>query len=129
MNQQTVAALGRLLLAGLFLFSGLGKIMAPEGTQAYIAAAGLPFPLLGYLAAIAVELGGGILLLLGYRTRIVAWAMAAFTIAAALCFHNHFADQNQLVHFLKNIAIAGGLLQVAAFGAGGLSLDARARRA
>jgi len=129
MNQQTVAALGRLLLAGLFLFSGLGKIMAPEGTQAYIAAAGLPFPLLGYLAAIAVELGGGILLLLGYRTRIVAWAMAAFTIAAALCFHNHFADQNQLIHFLKNIAIAGGLLQIAAFGAGGLSLDARARRA
>ena len=128
MNQQSIAAAGRVLLAVLFLFSGFGKIMAPEGTQAYIAAAGLPFPLLGYLVAIVVELGGGILLLLGYRARIVAWVMAAFTVLAALCFHNHFADQNQLIHFLKNISIAGGLLQVAAFGAGGLSIDARAGR-
>ena len=129
MNQQTIALLGRLLIAAIFVLSGVGKIMAPAGTQAYIASAGLPFPLLGYIAAVVVELGGGILLVLGYRTRLVAWIMAGFTLLAAACFHNHFADQNQMIHFMKNIAIAGGLLQVAAFGAGALSLDAKHGRA
>jgi putative oxidoreductase len=127
MNPQTsfVPAFGRLLIAAIFLISGLGKIAAPAMTQGYIASVGLPAPLLAYLLAIAVEVGGGILLVIGFRTRIVALVMAIFTVAAALCFHRDFADQNQMIHFLKNIAIAGGLLQVVAFGAGAFSIDGR----
>jgi putative oxidoreductase len=124
-----IAAVGRLLLAIVFILSGLGKIASPEATQGYIASAGLPLPLLSYLIAIVIELGGGVLLVFGYRTRIVALALAAFTVSTALVFHNDFADQNQMIHFLKNISIAGGLLQAAAFGAGSLSLDARRQRA
>lgn len=123
-----LAAVGRLLLAIMFIISGLGKIMSPEATQGYIASVGLPLPMLSYLLAIAVELGGGILLVFGYQTRIVSLVIAAFTLVTALVFHNNFADQNQMIHFLKNISITGGLLQVAAFGAGALSLDARRLR-
>lgn len=125
----TLATAGRILIAVLFLLSGLGKIAAPTMTQGYIASAGLPAPLLGYVIAILVEVAGGLLLVVGYQTRIIALIMAAFTLVAALAFHHNFADQNQMIHFLKNIAIAGGLLQVAAFGAGSLSLDARRLRA
>jgi putative oxidoreductase len=124
-DQPYVGAFGRLLIAALFLISGLGKIAAPALTQAYIASAGLPFPLLAYLVAIVIEVGGGILLILGYRSRIVASVMAAYTVAAALGFHRDFADQNAMAHFLKNISITGGMLQVVAFGAGTLSLDNR----
>ena len=85
--------------------------------------AGLPFPLLAYLVAVAVELGGGALLVAGFQTRIVGIVLAIFTVAAALSFHHNFADQNQMVHFLKNIAFTGGLLQVVAFGAGRFSVD------
>jgi putative oxidoreductase len=124
-DQPYVGAFGRLLIAALFLISGLGKIAAPALTQAYIASAGLPFRLLAYLVAIVIEVGGGILLILGYRSRIVASVMAVYTVAAALGFHRDFADQNAMAHFLKNISITGGLLQVVAFGAGTLSLDNR----
>jgi putative oxidoreductase len=127
MNKQyaLVATSGRLLMAAIFLLSGLGKIAQPDMTQGYIASAGLPFPFLAYLIAIAVELGGGALLVVGFQTRIVALVMAVFTVAAALGFHHDLADQNQMVHFLKNIAITGGFLQVVAFGAGRLSIDNR----
>jgi putative oxidoreductase len=120
-----VPALGRLLLAILFVFSGVGKLAAPAATQAYITSNGLPAPMLAFWIAVVVELGGGILLILGYRARLVALIMALFTLAAALGFHAHFGDPNQMIHFLKNIAIAGGMLQIVAFGAGAFSLDAR----
>jgi putative oxidoreductase len=126
-----VATLGRLLLAAIFLVSGGGKVANPEMTQGYIASAGLPFPLLAYLIAVAIELGGGALLIVGFRARIVGVVMALFTMAAALSFHHNLADQDQMVHFLKNVAITGGLLQVAAFGAGRFSIDgylAKSRR-
>jgi putative oxidoreductase len=127
MNKQhaLIATFGRLLIAAIFLLSGVGKVADPHMTQGYIASAGLPFPLLAYLVAVAIELGGGVLLVAGYRVRIVGAVMAVFTVAAALGFHHHLADQNQMVHFLKNIAITGGLLQVVAFGAGTFGLDAR----
>ena len=129
-NQPTpLAAIGRIFLAVLFLLRGVGKIGEPAATQGYIASAGLPAPLLGYLIAILVEVGGGLLLIVGYQTRIVALVLAAFTAVAAVAFHHNFADQNQMIHFLKNIAVVGGLLQVAAFGAGSFSLDARRLRA
>jgi putative oxidoreductase len=123
MTNDSAAAFGRLMIAILFLLSGLGKIAAPAMTQAYIASTGLPLPIAGYLIAVVAEVGGGLLLAIGYRTTFVAVGMAVFTLATAVFFHNNFADQNQLIHFLKNVAIAGGLLQVAAFGAGSISID------
>jgi putative oxidoreductase len=125
----STAALGRLLIAVIFLMSGLGKIAAPAMTQGYIASAGLPAPMLAYLIALVIEVGGGVLLLLGLQTRLAALVMALFSVATALSFHHDFADQNQMIHFLKNIAMAGGLLQVVAFGAGALSLDGRRTQA
>jgi putative oxidoreductase len=119
------ALAGRILIAVPFLMSGVGKIAAPTMTQGYIAAVGLPLPAVAYAIAIAAEVGGSLLLLLGYKTRAVAAAMAVFTLATALGFHTNFADQNQMIHFLKNLMIMGGLLQVTAFGAGRFSLDAR----
>jgi putative oxidoreductase len=125
MNSQNpyLPAIGRVLIAAIFIFSGLGKIAAPAMTQGYIASVGLPAPLLGYFLAIVVELGGGTLLLLGFQTRIVGLVMAIFTVATAVFFHRNFADQDQMIHFLKNTAMTGGLLQVVAFGAGSFSLD------
>ncbi|MDQ0474492.1 DoxX family protein [Labrys wisconsinensis] len=120
-----VPALGRVLIAVIFLLSGFGKLTAPGATMGYIASAGLPLPVVGLIIAIVVELGGGILLVLGYQTRLVALILALFSVAAALSFHNNFADQGQMINFLKNLAMAGGLLQIVAFGAGSLSLDAR----
>jgi putative oxidoreductase len=127
-NANTVAAVGRILIAGIFILSGIGKLGAPAATQGYIASVGLPLPLLGYGLAVLVELGGGLLLLVGFRTRAVAAVLALFTLAAALFFHSHLADQNQFIHFVKNIMIVGGLLQLVAFGATALSLDARRLR-
>jgi len=119
----TAALVGRIFIAVLFLLSGLGKLAAPAATQAYISAMGLPAPVLAYFGSMAVELIGGVLLIVGFRVRAVAVGMAVFTLLTAVFFHWNFADQNQMIHFLKNIAIAGGLLQVAAFGAGRFALD------
>jgi putative oxidoreductase len=120
--------IGRLLIGLPFVMSGLGKLAAYGKTTAMIAAVGLPVPPLAYAVAVIVELGGGLLLILGYQVRPVAIAQAIFTIAAAVSFHNNFADQNQMIHFLKDVMITGGLLQVAAFGAGAISLDTRLSR-
>ena len=114
---------GRLLIGLPFAMSGLGKLAATGPTKQMIAAAGLPFPALALAVAIVVELGGGLALVAGYRTRFVAAVLAVFSIAAALSFHTNFADQNQMIHFLKNVMITGGLLQIIAFGAGALSVD------
>lgn len=120
-------ALGRLLIALIFILGGYGKIGAYDGTVGYIASVGLPFPALGYVIAIIVELGGGILLLVGFQARIVAAILALFSLATAAFFHNQLGDQNQMIHFLKNLAIAGGLLQIVAHGAGALSIDNRGK--
>ncbi len=127
--QRYLPVLGRVLLAVLFVMSGIGKAADPAGTIGYIQSAGLPLPNIAYGIALAVELVGGILLIVGYRTRLVALILAVFTVAAAIGFHAHFADQNQMIHFMKNIAITGGLLQVVAFGAGAFSLDNRLGKA
>ena len=124
----SVALAGRMLIGALFLMSGLSKIADPAVTQGYIASAGLPGPELSYFGAVAVEVVGSLLLIFGYRVRAVAVGMAIFTLATAVFFHKNFADQNQLIHFMKNVAIAGGLLQVAAFGGGRFSLDGRRER-
>jgi putative oxidoreductase len=116
---------GRLLIGLPFAMSGLGKLAAYGPTTAVIAAVGLPVPPLAYAVAVIVELGGGLLLIAGLQTRLVATALALFSIATAVSFHSNFADQNQMIHFLKNVMMAGGLLQIAAFGAGAISLDNR----
>jgi putative oxidoreductase len=121
----TIALIGRVLIGVLFLMAGLSKLSAPAATQGYIAAVGLPAPVAAYGVAVLVEVVGSVLLIVGFQVRIVAAVLAVFTLVTALFFHNNFADQNQMIHFLKNVAILGGLLQVAAFGAGKLSLDNR----
>ena len=119
----SVAVVGRVLIGVLFLMSGLSKLAAPTATQGYIASVGLPAPVLAYALAVAVEVLGSLLLIAGVGTRFVAAGMTVFTLATALAFHNNFADQNQMIHFMKNIAIMGGLLQVVAFGGGRFSVD------
>ncbi len=116
---------GRLMIGLPFAMSGLGKLASYGATTGMISAVGLPFPPLAFAVAVAVELGGGLLLIAGYRARFVAIALAAFSLATAVSFHNNFADQNEMIHFLKNVMIAGALLQIAAFGAGALSVDNR----
>jgi putative oxidoreductase len=124
MRESILATLGRVLLAALFLLSGLGKLGAADATIAYITSAGLPFPSATYLLTLLAEIGGGLSLLIGFKARAAAAILALFSIAAAVLFHGNVADQNQMVHFIKNFAIAGGLLQMAAVGAGRFSLDA-----
>jgi putative oxidoreductase len=115
--------IGRLMIGFPFAISGLSKLAAYGATTGMISAVGLPFPPLAFAVAVAVELGGGVLLIAGYRARAVALAMAVFSLVTAALFHNNFADQNQMFHFFKNVIMAGGLLQIAAFGAGALSFD------
>jgi putative oxidoreductase len=124
----TIAIIGRILIGVLFLLSGIGKVAAPAATQGHIAAVGLPAPVVAYFGSTSVELIGSVLLIAGYQTRIVAAALAAFALVTALFFHNNFADQNQMIHFWKNVAILGGLLQVVAFGPGRFSFDHRFSR-
>ena len=116
---------GRILMAVLFLMAGINKLGAGyAGTQGYMEAMGVPGALLPLV--IALEIGGALALILGWRTRPVAFALAAFSIASAVIFHGNFGDQMQSILFMKNIAIAGGLLVIAAQGAARtVGLDAR----
>jgi len=117
------ALIGRILIGLPFAMSGLSKLAAYGATTANIGAVGLPFPPLAFAVAVAVELGGGLLLILAYRARPAALALAVFSLATAASFHGNFADQNQMIHFLKNVMMAGGLLQIVAFGAGAISIE------
>jgi len=117
--------LSRLLLAQLFIIAGFGKIGGYAGTQGYMEAMGVPGVLLPLV--IILELGGGIALLLGYRTKIVALLLAGFCLLSAVIFHNFLVDSSQMVMFMKNLAIAGGLLLLVQHGANEPSLDSRQR--
>lgn len=128
--QNPLSLAGRLLLALLFLPAGIGKLTGFAGTVAYIAAAGLPLPALAAALALSVEILGSVALIAGFHTRIAALALALFTLAASFFFHNFWAlpasqQVMQQMLFLKNMAVAGGLLTLAAWGAGAWSLDAR----
>lgn len=125
-----LALAGRLLLASLFLPAGIGKLTGFAGTVAYISSAGLPMPALAAAAALIVEIGGGAALIAGAGTRIAALVLALFTLVASFVFHAYWAvqaDQQYVTQllFFKNIAVAGGLLTLAAWGAGAWSIDAR----
>ncbi len=121
----TAAVVGRLLLAAIFLLSGFSKLTNPAGTIGYIASTGLPLPEVAYAGAVFVEVVLAAALVVGYQTRLVAAAIAGFTLVTAFAFHFNLADQNQFIHFFKNIAITGGLLQVIALGGGKFTLDSR----
>jgi putative oxidoreductase len=118
--------IGRLFIGLPFMVSGLSKLAAHGATIAFIASSKLPLPLpLAYAGAVAVEIGCGLLIVLGYQTRIVAVVLALFCLATAAFFHTNFADPNQTFHFIKNLIMTGGLLQIVAFGAGAISIDNR----
>jgi putative oxidoreductase len=123
MNTRYLPVIGRILIGLPFAMSGLSKLAAYGKTTAMIAAVGLPFPPLAFAVAVAIELGGGLLLVLGYHVRPIAFALAVFSVAAAVSFHSNFADQNQMIHFLKDVMIAGGLFQIVAFGPGAISIE------
>ncbi len=124
--------IGRIMLAAIFIHAGFGKAFRIEGTQAYMAKAGVP----GWMIwlVIAIELGGGLLIAVGLQTRIVAFLLAGFTVLAGILFHGFWAVeaaqyQMQFIHFMKNISIAGGFLLLVANGAGAWSIDGRGDRA
>src|SRR5216683_5313684 len=116
------ALAGRLLLAALFLHEAFGKLAAYSAALGYMRAFGVPGQLLPL--AIAVELGCGVLILCGYHTRAAALLLAGFCLVTAVLFHTKFGDRNQLLHFEKDLAIAGGLLVLFAHGGGAWALDA-----
>ncbi len=128
--QNPLALAARILMAVLFVPAGISKIAGFAGTVGYISSVGLPLPAVGAVLAIVAEAGGGIALLLGFQTRLAALALAVFTLVAGIFFHAFWsmpAEQvmvNQIM-FMKNIAIAGGLLALVAFGPGAFSLDAK----
>jgi putative oxidoreductase len=131
--QNPLALVGRILLALLFVTSGVAKIAGFAGTAGYIASKGLPMASLVAALTIIVEVGGGLALVLGLYTRWAALALAVFSVLAALIFHNYWAVppeqvMAQQINFWKNISIAGGMLVLAAFGAGAISLDAKRGR-
>jgi putative oxidoreductase len=125
MNQSKLSdvtsLVARILMSVIFILAGWGKITGYAGTQGYMESMGVPGMLLP--AVIAVELLGGIAILVGFKARYAAFLLAGFSIVAALIFHANFADQTQSIMFMKNMAISGGLLYIFAHGAGKLSLD------
>jgi putative oxidoreductase len=120
---QLLILLGRVLMSAIFLWSGWGKLTTPAATMAYFARDHLPLVGAAYAVAVVIELGGGILVLLGWKTRLVAPVMAIWCVVTALVAHLHPEDLGQMINFMKNLCMAGGFLQLAAFGAGRLSLD------
>ena len=118
-----VGLLGRVLMSSIFIQGGIMKAIAPAATMAFFAKDGLPLPGAAYAVALAVEIGGGILFLVGWRVRLSALVLGIWCIATAMVAHYHPENREQMIHFMKNVCMAGGFLQVVAFGAGRLSLD------
>jgi len=117
-----IPLIARILLSALFIVSGINKIMQFTGTQQYMANFGMPLTGLFLIAAIIIEVGGGLSLLLGYYARLGATALAIFMIPATFIFHSNFTDQIQQIMFMKNLAILGGLLMIIQFGSGSIAL-------
>ncbi|RWA61636.1 DoxX family protein [Mesorhizobium sp.] len=124
-NNSTTILLGRALLAVIFLLSGFGKLTAISGTAGYFGALGLPLPTVTAIVVGLIELLGGLAILVGFQTRAAAWVLAIFTVATGLVAHTGWADQMQMIQFLKNLAIAGGFIMLASAGAGAYSIDAK----
>jgi len=126
-SASTIALIGRVLLAAMFVLAGIDKISGFEGTAGYIASVGLPFSEVLTVLTIAVEIGAGLALIVGFQVRIAALLLAGFTLAASVLFHNYWAMPAEQAYvqqlmFMKNISVAGGLLMIVALGGGSFSL-------
>ena len=119
------ALLGRLFLSSMLLLFGYGKLTAYAGTVGYMSSLGLPAPVLFAVLATVIEIGAGLLMLAGYKTRLVSLGLAVYVLISGLIGHHQFGDLDQFQHFMKNMAIVGGSLAFVAFGGGAYSLDAR----
>ena len=118
--------LGRVLLGHIFLLAGINKIGGYESTQGYMEAMGVPGILLPLV--IVLEVAGGLAIIVGFKAKWLAYALAGFSVVAGLIFHADFGDQTQMILFMKNMSIAGGLLLLATHGSGEWSLDAKLRK-
>ena len=127
-NYSDIAAfIGRLFFASMFLVLGYGKVAGYAGTVGYMGSLGLPAPALFTVLAIIIEIGAGLLVLVGYQTRLVSLGLAIYVLVSALIGHSQLGDLNQFQHFMKNMAIVGGLLAFVACGGGAYSIDAKNR--
>jgi len=124
-----IPLLGRILLGLIFVMSGINKITGFEGTQQYMASKGMPATAILLVGAIIMEVLGGLSVILGYRGRLGAAALVLFLIPATLIFHTNFAEQTQMIMFLKNLSIMGGLLLVVAHGTGPYSITEQPKEA
>jgi putative oxidoreductase len=120
-----VILLGRVLMAAIFIHGGFNKAMAPTATMAYFAHLNLPMPGIAYALTLLIEIGAGILFLVGWKARGTALVLGIWCVATAFAAHYHPDDRGQMIHFMKNLCMAGGFLQVVAYGAGRFSLDRR----
>ena len=124
-NSNYVAPAGRVLIAFMFVMSGLNKINNYGNTAGWMDAMGVPGSLLPFV--IVLEVLGGAAIMIGWQTRITAILFAAFSVMSAAIFHADFSDQNQMIHFMKNVSIAGGFLFLIVHGAGTYSMDNRGK--
>lgn len=122
-SQDWIGLAGRVLMSAIFIHGGVMKALAPAATMGYLAKQGLPMLGAAYALTLAVEIGVGILFLVGFKARLTALILAVWCIATAMVAHYHPESREQMIHFYKNVAIAGGFLQVVAYGAGRLSID------
>jgi putative oxidoreductase len=118
-----VALAGRVLMSAIFIHSGYLKAIAPTATMTYLGNQHLPMVGAAYALTLLIEIGGGLLFLVGYRARLTALVLAAWCVATAMVAHYHPESREQMIHFMKNVCMAGGFLQVVAYGAGRLSAD------
>ncbi|HTZ76628.1 MAG TPA: DoxX family protein [Stellaceae bacterium] len=117
-TEDVAALIGRVLMSAIFVWSGYFKLISPAGTQAYFAHVGVAFPWLAWVVAVVIELLGGLALLLGLQTRAVAALLGLWCIATAIAAHTNFTDPDMQIHFMKNVAMAGGFAVIAGFGGG-----------
>jgi putative oxidoreductase len=127
-HSDAAALLGRLFFSSMFLLFGYGKVTGYAGTVGYMGSLGLPAPALFTVLAIIIEIGAGLLVLAGFKTRLVSFGLAIYVLVSAFIGHSQLGDPNQFQHFMKNMAIVGGALAFVAFGGGAYSLDARSRK-
>jgi putative oxidoreductase len=120
-----VILLSRVLMAAIFIRGGYGKAINPSGTMTMMAHYSLPLPGVAYAVSVLVELGAGIAFLLGWKGKAAALILAVWCVATAFVAHFHPGDTNQMIHFMKNLCMAGGFLQVFVYGTGAFSVDRR----